>query len=103
MRKATFILLITVILSGCTQLKRGVFVPSEIEQYCRKVQGNSYDSGAMSTCIRNEYSAKDELSRMIIPPDIKKKCRQLSDSTGGSYLVLLTCVQQEMQLKKRGK
>lgn len=101
MRKAIFILFITVFLPGCTQLTRGVFVPSEIEQYCRKILDNSAGADAMNTCIQQEYSAKSELSRMSIPPDIEKRCRLLSRSTGGSYQVMLTCVQKELRDRKR--
>jgi len=103
MKKTMYFLVILVLLSGCAQLTRGVFAPSEIEQYCRKILGNSNDPGAVNTCMQQEYSAKSELSRMAIPPDIEKRCRLLSSSTGGSYQVMLTCVQQEMPSMRRGK
>ena len=97
MKKALLYLLITVFLPGCTQLTRGVFVPSEIEQYCRRILGNSNNPNAMNTCIQQEYSAKNEISRMAIPADIERRCRLLSISTGGSYQVMLTCVQNELR------
>jgi len=97
MKKAIFILLIMVSLSGCAQLTGGLFAPSEIEQYCRKILGNSNNPNAMNTCIQQEYSAKNELSRMDIPQDIERRCRLLSISTGGSHQVTLTCVQNELR------
>jgi uncharacterized protein YceK len=103
MIKKLSVLLIIFFLSGCAEVQKTLFVPSEIERYCQQIAGSSDDTDAMNTCIRQEQHAKDELSRMTIPPNIEKRCRQLSDSTGGSYQVMLTCVQQETSSKKRGK
>ena len=87
------------VLSGCTQVHNTFFAPSDIEMYCRRIFGDNAESGTILTCIKQERYAKNELSKMIIPPDIKERCRQLSASTGGSYQVMLTCVQNEMQLR----
>lgn len=59
--------------------------------------GNSNNPNAMNTCIQQEYGAKNELSRMAIPQEIERRCRLLSISTGGSYQVMLTCVQNELR------
>jgi len=101
MRRKFFFILIIFSLSNCARIHQAVFVPSEIEQYCRKVSGE--DAEFMSTCISQERSAKDELAGITIPPHIEKRCRRLSESTGGSYQVMLTCVQQEMPARKQGK
>ena len=101
MLKKFFILFIIFFLSGCGQVKRTLFTPSEIERYCQKIFGDADESDALNTCIQQERDAKDRLSGMTIPPDIERRCRQLSASTGGSYQVMLTCVQREMPAKKR--
>ncbi|MBI5739352.1 MAG: hypothetical protein HZA16_01415 [Nitrospirae bacterium] len=102
MRSKLFFILIIFSLSGCAQIRKAVIVASEIEQYCRKVSGE--DAESMSICMRQERSAKDELAGMTIPPLIEKRCRRLSESTGGSYQVMLTCIQQEgMPVRKQGK
>jgi len=87
------------VLSGCTQVHNTFFAPSDIETYCRSIFGDNAESGAIRTCIEQERYARNELSKTVIPPDIKERCRQLSASTGGSYQVMLTCVQNEMQLR----
>jgi len=95
--KSLFIFLLVLVLTGCTQIRESVFTPSDIERYCHRIFGDSDDS--ISTCIKEERSAKNQLSGMRISPDIEKRCRRLSESTGGSYQVMLTCVQQEMKRK----
>jgi len=89
------------VLSGCTQVHNTFFAPSDIEIYCRRIFGDNAESGAIRTCITQERHAKNELSKTIIPPDIEKRCRQLSASTGGSYQVMLTCVQDELRATDR--
>ena len=89
------------VLSGCTQVRSTFFAPSDIEIYCRKIFSDPAESSSFRTCIKQERYAKEELSKTIIPPDIEKRCRQLAASTGGSYQVMLTCVQNEMQSRNR--
>jgi hypothetical protein len=101
MLKKLFILFIIFSSSGCSQVQRTLFVPSDIEIYCRKIFSNPVESDAISTCIQQERDAKDRLSGMIIPPGTERRCRRLSASTGGSYQVMLTCVQKELPVKKR--
>ena len=103
-KKMFIIFLVTfaiAVLSGCAQVHHTFFAPSDIEIYCHRIFGDNSESEAIRTCIRQERYAKNELSKIIIPPDIEKRCRQLSASTGGSYQVMLTCVQNEMQLEDR--
>jgi hypothetical protein len=96
-----FVVPVIFILSGCTQVQKSFFTPSDIEMYCRKIFSDPVENDALSTCIQQERDAKDKLSGMIIPKNIDKRCRQLSSSTGGSYQVMLTCVQKEMPGKNR--
>jgi len=103
MLKKFFILFIIFFLSGCGQVQQTLFSPSEIEVYCQKIFTNTDESDSLNTCIEQERDAKYRLSKMTIPPDIERRCRQLSASTGGSYQVMLACVQKEMPVKKRGK
>jgi hypothetical protein len=88
-------------LSGCTQVKNTLFTPSEIDRYCQSIFKNPDENDALNTCIRQERDAKARLSGMIIPPDTERRCRRLSASTGGSYQVMLTCVQKGMPAKNR--
>lgn len=88
-----FFLLISMLLLGCSGIRQTIFVPSEIESYCRRI---SEDTRAMKTCIAQERSARDRLSGMTVPSGIMRYCRELSASTGGSYQVVFTCIQQEM-------
>ena len=90
------IIVICIILPGCSSIRQAVFIPSEIDNYCRRISVNTDDSQIVKTCIRQEISARDQLSGMTIPYDIAGHCRELSESTGGSYQVMLTCVQQEL-------
>ena len=78
-------------------MQQTLLVPSEIEQYCRRISGNDRDSAqAMIACIRQERSARDELAGVTIPADVSLYCRQMAESTGGSYQVMLACVQKEL-------
>jgi hypothetical protein len=96
MKKIT-ILFILCIFAGCTSYIHKVFVPSQVESYCKRITvSTSASTRSMKTCIQNELDAKKELSRMDIPDDVNRKCRRLSESTGGSYQVILVCVQQEL-------
>ncbi|RJQ20035.1 MAG: hypothetical protein C4560_05545 [Nitrospiraceae bacterium] len=92
-----------IFISGCAQVRKSIAVSSQVEKYCQKIFGTADNSEAMNTCIRQERKAEDELSRMPVPPDIEKRCRQLSASTGGSFQVMLTCVQQNSINKQEGR
>jgi hypothetical protein len=84
-------------LFSCSTLRERPATHSDIEQYCIKIYGNREGSQkAMMTCLQQERSAKEELSRLTIPVEVAEYCRKLSASTGGSYSVMLTCVRSEM-------
>lgn len=96
MIKKAGILLIILLLAGCTGLRLAM-VPSDIKRYCSSISGTSKGTGQnMNTCIQNELAAKRELSGMHVPSETEKYCRRLSASTGGSYQVILTCIQTEL-------
>lgn len=42
-----------------------------------------------------EMNAKKKLSNMEIPWQIERYCRKISEQTGGSYQVMLACVEEE--------
>ncbi len=44
-----------------------------------------------------EMHAKEKLSGMTIPWEVEKYCREIAEKTGGSYQVMLTCVEEEMR------
>ena len=88
-------LIVMVFFVSCSTLKYSVFLPSEIDRYCSKISGiEEENSEAKRNCIQQELNAREQLSEMTIPSDTATACRRLSESTGGSYQVMLTCVQQ---------
>ena len=88
-------LIVVFLFVSCSTLKYSVFLPSEIDKYCSKISGVEDDnSEAKRNCIQQELNAREQLSEMTIPSDTATACRRLSESTGGSYQVMLTCVQQ---------
>lgn len=90
------LLFMSILLLGCSGVQQAIFVPSEIEEYCRRISASAADGQAMRTCVRLEQNAENQLSGMTVPPDVAIYCRRITDSTGGSYQVLLICVQQEL-------
>lgn len=44
-----------------------------------------------------EITAKKKLSTMEIQWQVEKYCREISEQTGGSYQVMLTCVEEEQK------
>ena len=93
--KIISLLIVVFLFVSCLTLKYSVFLPSEIDKYCSKISGVEDDnSEAKRNCIQQELNAREQLSEMTIPSDTATACRRLSESTGGSYQVMLTCVQQ---------
>ncbi len=43
-----------------------------------------------------EMSAHKILADMTIPWQVEKYCREIAEKTGGSYQVMLTCVEAEL-------
>jgi hypothetical protein len=85
---------IAVLFFGCTAV-RG---PSGILEYCKRISGtNDFYSSEMKMCMDQEKIAEKKLSGMAIPWQVESYCRHISEQTGGSYQVMLTCVEQEMQ------
>jgi hypothetical protein len=88
-------LIVVLFFISCSTFKHSVFLPSEIDKYCSKISGVQDDnSEAKRNCIQQELNARSQLSRMTISSDTATACRRLSESTGRSYQVMLTCVQQ---------
>ncbi len=93
--KIISLLIVVFFFVSCSTLKYSVFLPSEIDKYCSKISGvEDENSEAKRNCIQQELNAREQLSKMTIPSDTVTACRRLSESTGGSYQVMLTCVQQ---------
>jgi len=90
MRRLIFVLIMVLTLAYCSALRKTV-VPEEILQYCN---GISRDEHMVRRCVEQELEAKERLSRQEIPHDLYRECRQLSWSTGKSYQVLETCINQ---------
>jgi len=87
--------LVTVfILSGCSTLQ----APPGVKGYCKSISGaDNMNSAGTRVCMDQEMSAKKKLSRMTIPWKVEKYCREISEQTGGSYQVMLICVEEEQE------
>jgi hypothetical protein len=95
--KKLFLFIVACAVFSCSTIQEQPATHSDIEQYCIKIYGNREGSQkAMMTCLQQERSARQELSRMTIPVEVAEYCRKLSASTGGSYSVMLTCVRNEL-------
>lgn len=44
-----------------------------------------------------EMRAKKKLSGIAIQWQVERYCREISEQTGGSYQVMLTCVEEEQE------
>ena len=85
-------LTIVVILTGCTTLH----APSSVKDYCKSISGTeNMKSSGVRACMDQEMSARKKLSEMAIPWQIERYCREISEKTGGSFQVMLTCVEEE--------
>ena len=85
-------LVAVVIFSGCT----ATFKPSRVKDYCKRISGTeNIKSSGVRSCMDQEMSAKKKLSGMAIPWQVERYCREISEQTGGSYQVMLTCVEEE--------
>ena len=85
--------IIIVILSGCAT----TVAPPEVSEYCKRISGSeNMNSSGAKLCMDQEMSAKKKLSDMTIPWQVERYCRDISEKTGGSYHVMLTCVEEEM-------
>jgi len=83
-----------VILSGCTTL----LAPPRVKDYCKRISGtDNMSSPGIRACMDQEMSAKKKLEEMAIPWQVEKYCREISEQTGGSYQVMLTCVEEEQK------
>jgi len=88
------LLIIIVSFSACTTL----LAPSRVKDYCKRISGteNLKSSGVMA-CMDQEMSAYKKLSGMEIPWQVETYCREISEQTGGSYQVMLICVEEEQK------
>ncbi len=87
--------MITIVLFfGCATTRE----PSRISEYCKRISGTeNMKSAGMKSCLENEKNAEKQLSGMTIPWQVESYCRQLSEQTGGSYQVMLICVEEELK------
>ena len=92
--KTKIVWLLTVfILSGCTTVQ----APPRVTGYCKSISGaDNMNSAGIRVCMDQEMNAKKKLSEMTIPWQVEKYCRDISEQTGGSYLVILTCIEEEL-------
>jgi hypothetical protein len=91
-------LIFILILTSCVEIREALFTPPQIKEYCHRITAteNNQDN-SMAMCIKQERDAEDKLLKMDIPTDIGQDCRELSEKTGGSYQVMLTCVKQRLK------
>jgi hypothetical protein len=81
-------------LTGCTTM----LAPPRVKDYCKRISGTEdLKSSGAKFCMDQEMSAKKKLAGMAIPWQVEKYCREISEQTGGSYQVMLTCVEEELK------
>jgi len=72
--------------------------PPRVNDYCKRISGTEdLKSSGVRACMDQEMTAKKKLSGMAIPWQVEKYCREISEQTGGSYQVMLTCVEEEQE------
>ncbi len=81
---------------SCASIQQTISVPPEIKAYCSRISGEEQNRGFMRTCIEQERTAQQRLVEMTIPSHVTTYCKKLSYSTGGSYQVMLACVEKEL-------
>ena len=70
--------------------------PPRVKDYCKRISGTEdLKSSGVKSCMNQEMSAMKKLEEMAIPWQVEKYCREISEQTGGSYQVMLTCVEEE--------
>ena len=70
--------------------------PPRVKDYCKRISGTEHlKSSGVKSCMNQEMSAMKKLEEMAIPWQVEKYCREISEQTGGSYQVMLTCVEEE--------
>lgn len=67
-----------------------------IEEYCRKIVGDSYS--LMETCIQQEREARSKIQMRSTDKKIEKYCQSI---VGESYSLVETCIEQEEGAKNR--
>ena len=86
-------IMMVIFISGCTTM----MAPTRVKDYCKRISGTeNMKSSGVSACMDQEISAKKKLSGMAIPWQVEKYCREISEQTGGSYQVMLVCVEEEL-------
>ncbi len=84
--------MVVISFSGCATL----LAPTGVRDYCKRISGTEdLKSSGVRACIDQEMSAKKKLSGMAIPWQVERYCREISEQTGGSYQVMVTCVEEE--------
>ncbi len=92
--KSLVYVLIVLYFSGCTTL----LAPSRVKDYCKRISGTeNMKSSGVRVCMDQEMIAKKKLSGIAIPWQVERYCREISEQTGGSYQVMLTCVEEEQK------
>lgn len=87
-------LVAVIIFSGCT----ATFRPSRVKDYCKRISGTEdLKSSGVRSCMDQEMRAKKKLSGIAIQWQVERYCREISEQTGGSYQVMLTCVEEEQE------
>jgi hypothetical protein len=74
----------------------------DIETYCQQV-GAAAGGGAQleAACREQEQTAKDNISRMSVPPRIMNYCQEVGQSAGGSYQFMEACIKEEAKARDK--
>jgi hypothetical protein len=74
----------------------------DIEAYCQQV-GAAAGGGSQleAACRAQEQAAKDNISRMSVPPRIMNDCQEVGQSAGGSYQFMEACIKEEAKARDK--
>ena len=74
----------------------------DIEAYCTQVGAASGGGSRLeAACREQEQTAKDNISRLSVPPRIMNYCQEVGQSAGGSYQFMESCIKEESKAKDK--
>ncbi|MFO7596648.1 MAG: hypothetical protein R6W92_09930 [Desulfocurvibacter africanus] len=88
------------LLISATTASAGDIPKYDVDAYCRSVaQAGDNSNTLYNSCIDMEQMAYDGLkaSKDQVPDKTASQCDSVARSIGGSYMILMGCIDQEMQ------
>ena len=93
--------LIVILALGVTIIGNAQAAEFDSIAFCKELMAGS--DGAYeeeNICRDMEATAKAELEAMVLEPRIERYCSMIGQITGGSYEIMLRCVEHELQAKQ---